>query len=987
MENEKAVIDLVLNGQNSMTTINEVNSAVRALTSSINKMREADNPAQYAELIRQRKALKDAQNEMKEAVNGTTTSFGKFKQIAAGTFVGGALIKGFELAVAAVERFIGGIYQAAAQTQKFTAILENSLGSKSGAKAALDMLREWAAETPFSLEEATQGYIKLVNRGIIPTKAELTQMGDLAASQGKTLDQYIEAMLDGMTGEWERMKELGLRAKTVGDTVSLTFKGMTLSVNKFDEQGIQKALLNFAKMDGIAGSMAAVSKTIEGQASNLKDNLDKLAATIGTSFSESIMSIIKLANDGTSAITRMFKSAADNSIDDFKEQQKVVKSLTGDIAPLLDRYDTLKTKTKLTAIEQNELKNIIQRVSQVIPSAAAEFDKYGNIVSINTTKAREFIETQKAMLKVKNADAITENEDALKSDQKRLTELAIRRKSGTAWETATTGPGMSSSYVRKLTDEELRVLDENIAALNERIKGRTGIINELKGGNLTIPEIKVDKPQTNGNGNTEEEEKAKEKALNKYKELQQDIQKVKDDNHKLTLEKDQQEVFEVEQKYKKLRERAKGHANDILTINIEEKKELDLLKKKQAEEREKEQEKQNAEDAKAYFELSKNQLENRFNDKETNLQNQKADAYDDLNEVPLEERLEKELELQQAFALSEYELEYERLVALKILHETFGEDTSQIDKKIADNRIKESERVYKKKIADETRYKEGQKAIQEASISLVKEGVDTVKTLFGEKSAAYKAALVVEAAMSTAEVIMRTQSEIQGYWKLYSGIPGGQVIAGALTGIAVARAGLSIAKIAKAASMSGDDADSGSGNQTRSSTPKARDGALIGAVPEGSSHEDGGIDLFDRKTGKHILNMEGGEPLMVLSKKVYGNNKRLIDQLLYNSMYKNGAPVLPNYQAIDKAVSTYRNGGVSESLDAWQLAATAAASNSSGGTNSEVVIKNDDRLLEVMNQVLAAVREEKDRPVVISYFKIAESLNTVDMIRKDAGAR
>ncbi|MNT12847.1 hypothetical protein D3C72_1477940 [compost metagenome] len=126
---------------------------------------------------------------------------------------------------------------------------------------------------------------------------------------------------------------------------------------------------------------------------------------------------------------------------------------------------------------------------------------------------------------------------------------------------------------------------------------------------------------------------------------------------------------------------------------------------------------------------------------------------------------------------------------------------------------------------------------------------------------------------------------------------------------------------------------------------------------------------------------------MVLSKKVYGNNKRLIDQLLYNSMYKNGAPVLPNYQAIDKAVSTYRNGGVSESLDAWQLAATAAASNSSGGTNSEVVIKNDDRLLEVMNQVLAAVREEKDRPVVISYFKIAESLNTVDMIRKDAGAR
>jgi len=60
-------------------------------------------------------------------------------------------------------------------------------------------LKEISSETPFSLEEITKSYIKLVNRGIVPTKDEIVKLGDLASSQGKSFDQLVEAVLDAQT--------------------------------------------------------------------------------------------------------------------------------------------------------------------------------------------------------------------------------------------------------------------------------------------------------------------------------------------------------------------------------------------------------------------------------------------------------------------------------------------------------------------------------------------------------------------------------------------------------------------------------------------------------------------------------------------------------------------------------------------------------------------------------------------------------------------
>ncbi len=75
--------------------------------------------------------------------------------------------------------------------------------------------------------------------------------------------------------------------------------------------------------------------------------------------------------------------------------------------------------------------------------------------------------------------------------------------------------------------------------------------------------------------------------------------------------------------------------------------------------------------------------------------------------------------------------------------------------------------------------------------------------------------------------------------------------------------------------------------------PQFEKGTIIknAGVPDGSSHADGGIGLWDKRTGEYLGEMEGKEPIMILSKLTYANNKDVIDQLMHSSLHKNGARI------------------------------------------------------------------------------------------------
>lgn len=178
---------------------------------------------------------------------------------------------------------------------KLNAGLITATGSAEGAAAAFDSLQKFAKETPYGLEQSVGAFIKLTNLGLKPSEAALTSYGNTAAAMGKDLDQMIEAVADATTGEFERLKEFGIKASQENGKVSLTFKGQTTTIRN-NAKEIEKYLLDLGNVD-FAGAMENRMKTLDGSIANLEDTIDGLFLKVSQS---GIGDAIKAGVDGAS---------------------------------------------------------------------------------------------------------------------------------------------------------------------------------------------------------------------------------------------------------------------------------------------------------------------------------------------------------------------------------------------------------------------------------------------------------------------------------------------------------------------------------------------------------------------------------------------------------------------------------------------------------------------------------------------------------------
>ncbi len=231
--------------------------------------------------------LAQTQSQINKLQGGSTALGNAFK----GAFATlGAL--GVVVGLAEVVR---AVIQTTATFEKFKAVLTNTLGSQRAAAEAFDLITKTAATTPFSLEQVTEAYIKLANRGLKPTELALKSFADIAASQGKELDQFVEAALDATQGEFERLKEFGIKASKSGEQITFAFKGIKESVENTPE-AINAFLIALGQVEGVAGSTDSISQTLSGTWSNLGDNAGQLANALGTILLPVINGLLKGVN-------------------------------------------------------------------------------------------------------------------------------------------------------------------------------------------------------------------------------------------------------------------------------------------------------------------------------------------------------------------------------------------------------------------------------------------------------------------------------------------------------------------------------------------------------------------------------------------------------------------------------------------------------------------------------------------------------------------
>ena len=203
--------------------------------------------------------------------------------------VGAAVVAAF--AVNQIMDFGGKVIDTLSKFEKYEAVLTNTLGSGSAAKQSMADITEFASKTPFAVDELTGSYVKLANMGFKPTMQEMTKLGDLASSTGKGFDQLAEAVVDAQTGEFERLKEFGVKASKDGDKVTFMFKNQKTTIDN-NSDSIQKYLIGLGDIQGVSGGMAAISQTTGGQISNLGDSVDALYLKLGTALKPAISGVI-----------------------------------------------------------------------------------------------------------------------------------------------------------------------------------------------------------------------------------------------------------------------------------------------------------------------------------------------------------------------------------------------------------------------------------------------------------------------------------------------------------------------------------------------------------------------------------------------------------------------------------------------------------------------------------------------------------------------
>lgn len=171
----------------------------------------------------------------------------------------------------------------AAQFEKFNAILTTLEGSSEKAQKSMNWISDFASTTPFEFAEVTDAFVKLRSYGLDPTKGLMRSLGDTAAAMGKPISQAVEAIADAVTGENERLKELGITASTKGSKTAYSFikdgKTITKVVDNRNKAMIQSTLEAIWNSK-YAGSMEVQSKTWNGMMSNLEDQITRTKVKI-----------------------------------------------------------------------------------------------------------------------------------------------------------------------------------------------------------------------------------------------------------------------------------------------------------------------------------------------------------------------------------------------------------------------------------------------------------------------------------------------------------------------------------------------------------------------------------------------------------------------------------------------------------------------------------------------------------------------------------
>ena len=427
----------------------------------------------------------------------------------------------YDLAVSGTQQLIAGTFalgrsviQAGASWQTYQGTLETVTGSQAAAADLLSDLQTLADKTPYTTDQLVQAATKLEAYGI-KTRDVITVLGDTAAGMGKPLDSAVEAMADAVVGEFERLKEFGVRASMEGSKTYLQYidktgKEAKRIVDRNNPAMIQ-AVLSGIWNERYAGGMERLSQTFEGKVSTLKSKIQSALQNIAASGAmDGLMRIVdeligKFNRWASNGDLERWAHSAGQAIGEFARVTyhmgvglanaiAIIHRYRAAIASMAVFYTGWKVWSKWTDGAASFMA-VCQKLPAILHGVT------GRVVGLSVAVAGLLIANEAILAWSRRSDAgiaqiLRENEAYSKVNQTAQRFVAMSPEIRAAWRTIAPEGGVATRWEKFQAQAEKGVFGEKIksqltqyqkemAAADDKTKGLTGSFKDLGAGTET----------------------------------------------------------------------------------------------------------------------------------------------------------------------------------------------------------------------------------------------------------------------------------------------------------------------------------------------------------------------------------------------------------------------------------------------------------------------------------------------------------------------
>ncbi|MGB0867985.1 MAG: phage tail tape measure protein [Flavobacteriales bacterium] len=385
------------------------------------------------------------------------------------------------------------------------------------AKLSADEFVSLIAETEKASVFNDKG-VDAIKEGFISLREGTKGTKDAIAGLGINVDDMYTKIESGNLSYFEALKLISKELEKTGNKSTKTGTAIADIFRGAGEDAGFEFLANLHKMNTELEKSIDTSDEyarLKQRELEINEDLNKIWVSLtgtGSALNSMYLSVKSGLVDVLGSLSGV-KTEAISANEAFEDQARKVVSLNQNLSPLVAEYDVLKSKSKLSKDEHLRLKKVVGEIGSILPSAVTSWDKYGNAVSVSTSRVTESIEKQKLILKYKNQEAIEAETEAIEENTRKLKRYQKLLKTFASEEYKNTPTHYGAKNV---SDKTIQGVADEVKRLNDLIAGSKAYLERLTGDYLD-EFVKKEKGATKA---TSEELKKRENLeilANKYK--------------------------------------------------------------------------------------------------------------------------------------------------------------------------------------------------------------------------------------------------------------------------------------------------------------------------------------------------------------------------------------------------------------------------------------------------------------------------------------